>query len=122
VAERQTALLKSELVTDHLSLITPHMLDLATVTCEQFASCLDQDFEIVFTDGTLSVKLSEARRLGVRPESIREPFVLTFVTGQPLKLPQNIYKMRHPELGEMELFLVQVAADQSSSTFEAVFN
>lgn len=114
--------MNSELVTDHLSLITPHMLDLATVTCDQFAACLNQDFEIVFTDGVLPMKLSEARPLGVRPESIREPFSLAFVAGQPLRLPQATYKMRHPELGEFEIFLVQIAADQSSSTFEAVFN
>jgi hypothetical protein len=98
------------------------MLDLATVTCQEFAACLDQDFEIVFTDGTLPVKLSEARRFGVRPESIREPFSLAFVVDRSLRLPQGIYKMRHPQLGEMEIFLVQVAADANSSTFEAVFN
>ena len=98
------------------------MLDLAAVTCEQFAACLDQEFEIVFSDGVLPVKLSGARPLGARPESIREPFSLTFVAGRPLRLPQGIYKMRHPQLGEMEIFLVQIAADQTSSTFEAVFN
>lgn len=98
------------------------MLDLATVTCQEFAACLNQDFEIVFTDGTLPVKLSEARSLGVRPESIREPFSLAFVAGRSLQLPQGTYKMRHPQLGEMEIFLVQIAADQNSSTFEAVFN
>ena len=98
------------------------MLDLATVRCEQFAACLNQDFEIVFADGALPVKLSEARPLGVRPESIREPFALSFVADRPLRLPQGIYKMRHPSLGEMEIFLVQIAADQSGSSFEAVFN
>jgi hypothetical protein len=98
------------------------MLDLATVRCEQFATCLNQDFEIVFSDGTLPLKLSEARPLGVRPESIREPFALTFVVGRPLRLPQGVYKLRNPALGEMEIFLVQVAVDQTSSTFEAVFN
>jgi hypothetical protein len=97
-------------------------MDLATVRCEEFAACLNQDFEIVFTDGTLPVKLSEARPLGVRPESIREPFSLAFVVARPLRLPQGVYKMRHPQLGEMEIFLVQVAADQTGSTFEAVFN
>jgi hypothetical protein len=30
--------------------------------------------------------------------------------------------MRNPQLGEMEVFLVQIAGDQTSSTFEAVFN
>lgn len=98
------------------------MLDLATVRCEEFAACLTQEFEIVFSDGTLPLKLSEARPLGLRPESIREPFALTFVADRLLRLPQGIYKMRHATLDEMEIFLVQVAADRSSSTFEAVFN
>jgi hypothetical protein len=98
------------------------MLDLATVRCEQFAACLDQDFEIVFSDGALPLQLSEARPLGGRPESIREPFALTFLGRAGLRLPQGIYKMRNAALGEMDIFLVQVAADQSGSTFEAVFN
>jgi hypothetical protein len=98
------------------------MLELDKVECAQFAACLNQDFEIVFSDGTLPLKLSEARPLGIRPESIREPFALTFVAGRPLRLPQGTYKMRHATLGEMEIFLVQVAVDQTSSTFEAVFN
>ena len=98
------------------------MLDLATVRCEQFAACLNQDFEIVFSDGALAVKLSEARPLGTRPESVREPFALTFVASRPLRLPQGIYKLRNAQLGEMEIFLVQTAVDQTSSTFEAVFN
>jgi hypothetical protein len=98
------------------------MLDLATVPCEQFAACLDQDFEVVFSDGALALKLTEARPLGVRPESIREPFALTFLGRAGLRLPQGIYKMRNAALGEMEIFLVQLSVDQSSSTFEAVFN
>jgi uncharacterized protein DUF6916 len=98
------------------------MLELDKVECEQFAACLNQDFEVVFTDGTLPLKLSEARPLGARPESLREPFALTFIGPAELRLPQGIYKMRHATLGEMEIFLVQVAADQSSSAFEAVFN
>ena len=96
------------------------MLELDKVECEQFAACLNQDFEIVFPDGTLPLKLSEARPLGTRPESIREPFALTFLGRAGLRLPQGIYKMRNATLGEMEIFLVQVAVDQTSSAFEAV--
>src|SRR2546421_1904754 len=98
------------------------MLELDKVECQQFAACLNQDFEIVFPDGTLPLKLSEARPLGARPESVREPFALTFLGRAGLRLPQGIYKIRNAQLGEMEVFLVQVAADQSSSAFEAVFN
>lgn len=98
------------------------MLDLAEVRCEQFAACLNQDFAIILSDGALLLQLSEVRALGKRPESLREPFALTFLGRAGLRLPQGIYKMRNTQLGEMEIFLVQVAADQTSSAFEAVFN
>jgi len=98
------------------------MLDLATARCEQFAACLSQDFQIVFSDGTLAVKLSDAR-LRTAPEgAARDPFTLTFRGAPELRLPQSIYRMSNAQLGEMEIFLVQIAADQNSSTFEAVFN
>ena len=98
------------------------MLDLAEVRCEQFAAFLNQDFAIILSDGALLLQLSEVRPLGKRAESLRDPFSLTFVGRAGLRLPQMIYKMRNATLGEMEIFLVQVAADQNSSTFEAVFN
>ena len=99
------------------------MLDLATVRREQFAACINQDFEIIFPDGTLPVKLGEVKQWGPdQPPNIRQPFALVFRADRNLRLPQGIYKMRNAQLGEMEIFLVQVAADANSSTFEAVFN
>ena len=98
-------------------------MDLATVTREQFAACLDQDFEIVFSDGTLPVKLIEAKQWGPdQPANVRQPFTLTFRLARSVRFPQGTYKMRHAQLGEMEIFLVQLAADADSSTLEAVFN
>jgi hypothetical protein len=99
------------------------MLDLATVRREDFAACLEQDFEIVFSDGTLPVTLVEAKQWGPdQPPNIRQPFALTFRVGNNLRLPQGVYKLRNANLGEMEIFLVQIAADANSGTFEAVFN
>jgi len=98
------------------------MLDLATVQCADFAACVKQDFELQTSATPLVLQLIEARPLGVRPESGREPFALTLRGAPQLRLPQAIYKMNNPQLGEMEIFLVQIAADQTSSTVEAVFN
>jgi hypothetical protein len=98
-------------------------MDLATVRLEEFAACLNQDFEIVFSDGALPAKLVEAKQWGPdQPANVRQPFTLTFRTERGLRFPQGTYKMRHADLGEMEIFLVQIAADQNSSTLEAVFN
>ena len=98
------------------------MLDLAQVRCEHFANCLKQDFAIILSDGAILLQLSEVRPLGKHPGSMRDPFALTFAGRVGLRLPQGIYKMRNATLGEMEIFLVQVGADQTSSSFEAVFN
>ena len=99
------------------------MLDLATVRLEQFAACLNQDFELIFPDGALPVKLIEAKQWGPdQPANLRQPFTLTFRVARSLRFPQGTYEVRHATLGEMEIFLVQVAADANSSTLEAVFN
>jgi len=99
------------------------MLELDKVTREQFAACLDQEFEIVFPDGTLPAKLTEAKQWGPdQPANVRQPFTLTFRIERSLRFPQGTYKIRHSQLGEMEIFLVQLAADVNSSTLEAVFN
>ena len=99
------------------------MLDLAKVQREEFAACLNQEFEIVFPDGTLPVKLIDAKQWGPdQPANIRRPFALTFRIERNLRFPQGTYKVRNAELGEMEIFLVQIAAGPNSSTLEAVFN
>ncbi|MEY2562615.1 MAG: hypothetical protein QOH88_808 [Verrucomicrobiota bacterium] len=99
------------------------MLDLATVRCEQFTACLNQDFEIVAAAGPVTLQLSEARLTGTHHVAdTREPFSLVFRGPAELRLPQGIYPIKHAQLGEMEIFLVQIAADKTSSSFEAVFN
>jgi hypothetical protein len=95
------------------------MLDLAKVRREDFIACLNEDFEIVLSDGTLPVKLTDAKQWGPdQPAHIRQPFALTFSLDRSLRLPQGTYKMRNAHLGEMEIFLVQT----NSTTLEAVFN
>ena len=98
------------------------MLDLAKVQCADFSPCVNQDFEIATTGIPLVLQLFEARPREALPGIMREPFTLTFRGPPPLRLPQGIYKMSNATIGEMEIFLVQIAADETSSTFEAVFN
>jgi hypothetical protein len=99
------------------------VLPLDQLRCEQFAACLNQDFEILFSDGTLPVKLVEAKPWGPKqPPPLRQPFTLTFRAERNLRFPQGIYQLRNTQLGEMEIFLVQVSADANTSAFEAVFN
>jgi hypothetical protein len=97
------------------------MLDLAKVQCADFAACVNQDFEIATNAAALVLQLSDASSQ-TAPDDGRDPFTLTFRGPPSLRLPQAIYRMSNAQLGEMEIFLVQIAADEASSTFEAVFN
>jgi hypothetical protein len=97
------------------------MLDLAKVQCADFAACVNQDFEVATSAGPVVLQLVETHSR-TAPDAGRDPFTLTFRGPPPLRLPQGIYKMNNAQLGEMEIFLVQIAADQTSSTIEAVFN
>jgi len=98
------------------------MLDLAKVQCADFAPCVNQDFEIATSSAPLVLQLSAAHAREAPEGATRDPFTLTFRGPPPLRLAQGIYKMSNAQVGEMEIFLVQIAADQTSSTFEAVFN
>lgn len=100
----------------------PRMLDLAKMQCADFTPCVNQDFESATSSAPLVLQLFEARPLEVQPGSTREPFALTFRGPPPLRLPQGIYKLSNATIGEIEIFLVQIAADETCSTFEAVFN
>ena len=47
----------------------------------------------------------------------------TFFYGPPtFILPQQTYGLMHPELGELQIFLVAIGQDQKGIRYEAVFN
>ncbi|MDE3073007.1 MAG: hypothetical protein KGJ63_09750 [Pseudomonadota bacterium] len=52
----------------------------------------------------------------------REPFSLLFHGHSPAWLEQAIYRVRHPAIGECEIFLVPVGRHESGFVYQAVFN
>jgi hypothetical protein len=64
--------------------------------------------------GELSAK--QAAELGKRL-----PFSLVFRGPAELRLEQSIRALRHPEIGELAVFLVQLDRSTEGSLFEAVF-
>lgn len=100
------------------------MLDLQTVTHEDFAACLNQPFKIPDRDKSmLIVQLVEAEPRGsFDPEmQTRQPFSLLFRGPPEPLLPQGLYRMNHRQLGDLELFLVPIGPDRQGMRYEAVF-
>ena len=100
------------------------MLDLKTVTHEDFAACLKQTFTIDDgVHGTVEIELVEVEcRDNVAPEAAsRRRFSILFLGAPEPLLAQGIYRLRHAHLGVMELFLVPVGPDPKGMRYEAVF-
>ncbi|MBB2488239.1 hypothetical protein H5407_23675, partial [Mitsuaria sp. WAJ17] len=52
----------------------------------------------------------------------RQPFSLLFEGPPQPVLPQRIYRISHPQLDAMEIFLVPVGRSESATQYEAIFN
>jgi hypothetical protein len=76
----------------------------------------------VFQSGELALTLDAVELLGnKRADAARDPFSLLFRGPQGLRVAQGIYRLKNESLGEMEIFITQVADGPKGSQFEAVF-
>lgn len=51
-----------------------------------------------------------------------ERFSAVFAGPRDLFLPQQTYRMTHPDMGEFDVFLVALGSEQDSFRYEAVYN
>jgi hypothetical protein len=99
------------------------------VTAETFAPHRGSEFQVLGlpdadAGGSPILRLREVRVLGHQPHAPRtDPFALEFGGPAMPALTQGTYRLGHPELGELEIFLVPVEIDPSGELrYEAVFN
>jgi hypothetical protein len=104
------------------------MLD--TLTSASFQPLLHQSFEIRMdgsdhTEQPRAFDLIEVADLGdatVADRDRRHPFSLVFREAGRAYLPQNIYRLDHPALGSLDLFLVPIGPDHQGMLYQAIFN
>lgn len=98
-------------------------MELDSLDQAQFDPLLQQQFDVVFVDGRLPLKLVEVKPLGGEtvPDAKRKPFSLTFLGPMKPQMPQRIYPLEHTALGRLEIFLVPIGPAQGGMQYEAVF-
>ncbi|MCP5424479.1 MAG: hypothetical protein H6970_05355 [Gammaproteobacteria bacterium] len=69
----------------------------------------------------LKLELVEVNGSGTRRGERRSPFSLLFAAPLEPLLPQGIYTLHHPRMGDLALFLVPQAPDAERLYYEAVF-
>jgi len=88
----------------------------------RFEPLVGSQFSLRLGDAAeLPARLVEAR-VGLGDSlADRQPFSLTFQAPCEPALPQRIYRLEHPQLEAMDLFLVPVARSAAGLYYEAVF-
>jgi hypothetical protein len=98
------------------------------LTHAQFAGCLNETFVAELNEGSINFQLVETQLVEARQaqnssrEASREPFSLLFLNTAPVLFPQQIYRMRHPRLGEVGIFMVPIAQSRDGFIYQAIFN
>ena len=93
------------------------------LSLDQFAGCLHETFSADLQGMQIAFVLVEALPLpNAGPDGQRAPFSLVFHNDSALLFPQQTYRMQHPRLGGVDIFLVPVAQDKSGFLYQAVFN
>lgn len=93
------------------------------LTLENFAGCLNETFRAALGDAPLEFVLVEASPLPQpRPDAPRAPFSLLFLNTSPVLFPQQIYRMTHPRLGEVGIFVTPIAQNRDGFVYQAIFN
>jgi hypothetical protein len=93
------------------------MRDLETLTVGDFAPLRGDRFHVTHDEAApFDMELVEVTEIPREPGG-RAPFSLEFEGGPTPQVPQRIYRVEHPQLGAMEIFLVPIA----ESRYEAVF-
>lgn len=98
------------------------MIPLEAVDHDTFAPLTGHTFTGKNGSDPINLLLESVRKLGHRrPDALRDPFSLIFRGPPNLRLAQGIYALACKELGEIEIFITQVADGPGGSEFEAVF-
>jgi hypothetical protein len=90
---------------------------LETFTAEPFKPLVNERFELEAEDGRVDLELVDVTESATPGADRRAPFSIGFSGPPDPILPQAIYRLKHPELGAFDLFLVPIAA----GSYEAVF-
>lgn len=97
---------------------------LESFTIDTFALHEGETFTMQAGDSELELRLDEVtplREPGGDGSRRRRPFSLVFVGPASPAYEQRIYGLRHPHIGEFELFLVPIGPNPEGMRYQAIF-
>ena len=90
-----------------------------------FAKNVNTNFRVELeSPGPIELKLIAVtpRKSESNEQAGMERFSVVFSGPADVFLPQNIYRLTHPEMGEFDVFLVPIKQESEGFRYEAVYN
>lgn len=95
------------------------MLD--KLTKETFEPLKGDTFSLTHENGVIPLSIVAVLGTGLQGHAAREQFSVHFRGPSSPVLPQRIYRIEHPQLGALEIFIVPIKRDGDGLIYEAVF-
>ena len=94
---------------------------LENLTLQTFSDLLNSKFQMFISDdSSVEIELVEVEQRRSTPR--QEQFSVVFRVPASVPAEQGVYRIKHDELGEVELFLVPYKKEGEDIYFEAFFN
>lgn len=99
---------------------TNRMLD--RLSLEDFSPLIGSEVEVIAYGKQARLKVKEAAVIKSPSPRAAPPFHLVFAAPPAWRVPQGLFRVTHPQLGEIELFAVPIGPDGESFNYEVIFN
>jgi hypothetical protein len=94
---------------------------LEKLTRQSFSERLNSKFQLfISADSAIEIELVEVEQRRSTPR--QEQFSVVFRVPASVPAQQGVYRVKHDDLGEFELFLVPYRKEAEAIYFEAFFN
>ncbi len=94
-------------------------------THKDFATHIDSSFAIYYSETDFfDARLVSVQTLGQQPEDPKQrwPYSLLFhIEEKEQYLVQQIYRVTHPLIGSLDIFLVPLGPDKTGMRYESIF-
>ncbi|NJK46191.1 MAG: hypothetical protein HC933_19770 [Pleurocapsa sp. SU_196_0] len=95
---------------------------LKTISLHHFSPLVGERFTVHTAHGTETWTLLEANASRYSGMGRTEPFSLIFQGPRHDTPTQSLYRLEHPSLEALEMFLVPIAATANGVQYQAIFN
>ena len=96
------------------------MLD--RLSLEDFLPHVGSEVELTAYGQQARVTVKEAAPIKSPSPRATQPFHLVLSAPPTWRMPQGLYRLTHPRLGDLELFTVPIGPDGGGFCYEVIFN